>query len=61
MLKIYRWQGTTWQFEEGSQPDGAEEVPAKKVPVAAAEKTVTPKNKIRSAAAATKTRKEAAK
>ena len=52
MLKIYRWQGTTWQFEEGSQPDGAEEVPAKKVPVAA---------ESRSAAAATKTRKEAAK
>lgn len=61
MLKIYRWRGTTWQFEEGFQPDGAEEVTAAKTPSAAAEKTVTPKNKSRSAAAATKTRKEAAK
>ena len=26
MLKIYLYRGTTWQFEEGKQPDGAVEV-----------------------------------
>lgn len=29
MLKTYEYQGLTYQFEEGRQPAGAVEVPAK--------------------------------
>lgn len=58
MLKIYKYNGLTFQFEEGTQPEGAVEVktetPAKKmVEKKAAEpksKAVKPANKARKAA-----------
>lgn len=30
MLKIYKYKGKTWQFEEGEQPEGFVEVGKKK-------------------------------
>ena len=45
MLKRYIWRGVEWQFEEGTQPEGAVEVKEK-----AAEpqnKAVKPQNKKR--------------
>lgn len=44
MLKIYKVNGLTFQFEEGEQPDGAVEVKQAK----AATKEVKPANKARS-------------
>lgn len=54
MLKIYKYNGASFQFEEGSQPDGAIEVkaeppvkaeaPAKAAP-APANKSVKPADK----------------
>lgn len=40
-LKIYEWQGKTWQFEEGKQPEGAKLVQKKRVPANKAKQTVT--------------------
>lgn len=42
MLKVYQYNGLTFQFEEGEQPKGAVEVKAK-----AAIKEVKPTNKAR--------------
>lgn len=48
MLKQYFYKETTWQFEEGNQPEGAVEVAPKKV--APVQKAVEePKNKAVSA------------
>ena len=50
MLKIYEYNGVTFQYEEGTQPEGAVEVkPEKKVDA----KQVKPANKAR----ATRTKK----
>ena len=43
MLKIYEYNGLTYQFEEGKQPAGAVEVKAAKTPA----KQVKPANKAR--------------
>ena len=43
MLKIYEYNGYTFQYEEGTQPEGAVEVKAEKKPV----KQVKPANKAR--------------
>lgn len=48
MLKIYEFNGLTYQFEEGEQPDGAVEVKKKAEPSKKAEpaaKAVKPANK----------------
>ena len=53
MLKIYMYNGRTFQFEEGEQPYGAVEVPAVKPPEKKPEvneKAVKPANKSRKAA-----------
>ena len=54
MLKIYKYNGCTWQYEEGTQPEGAVEVkaeppvkaeaPAKAAP-APANKAIKPADK----------------
>ena len=41
MLKIYRYNGRTYQFTEGEQPEGAEEVKT----VKPSEKAAKPENK----------------
>lgn len=45
MLKIYEYNGRTYQYEEGEQPEGAVEVKAE--PPKAAAKAVKPANKSR--------------
>lgn len=47
MLKIYKYNGLTYQYEEGEQPEGAVEVTAKPPEKAAkpANKSRTVKNK----------------
>lgn len=42
MLKIYKYNGLTYQFEEGEQPEGAVEVKAEPPK---ADKAVKPANK----------------
>lgn len=56
MMKIYRYQGFTRQFEEGTQPEGAVEIKPEK-PVE--EKAKKPANK--SAKTANKAKKAAKK
>ena len=43
MLKIYKYNGLTYQYEEGEQPEGAVEVKAE--PPKAETKAVKPANK----------------
>lgn len=45
MLKIYKIGSLTYQFEEGTQPDGAVEVTAAKKAVTPQNKAVRPANK----------------
>lgn len=47
MMKIYRYQGFTRQFEEGTQPEGAVEVKAK---AEIKDKAKKPANKAKKAA-----------
>lgn len=48
MLKIYQIDGKQWQFEEGTQPDGAVELTEHVQPATAPEeKAVKPANKSR--------------
>lgn len=53
MLKNYEWKGLQWQFEEGTQPEGAVELKeAVEPPVKTKEpanKAVKPANKARKA------------
>ena len=46
MLKIYEYNGLTFQYEEGKQPEGAVEVKQTKKPAAKQER---PANKARAA------------
>lgn len=45
MLKIYEYNGRTFQFEEGEQPEGAIELKAQPPEKAAPAKAVKPANK----------------
>ena len=45
MLKVYKFQGLTYQFEEGKQPSGAAEVTETVKSVKPANKAVKPVNK----------------
>ncbi len=45
MLKIYRYGGYTYQFEEGTQPEGAVEVKPEKKAAEPLNKAVKPANK----------------
>lgn len=48
-LREYEWNGSTWQFEEGAEPEGARPVEAAKAEPKPARKRRVPANKARKA------------
>lgn len=45
MLKLYKWNGSTWQFEEGLAPAGAVEFVPETKKAEPKNKSVEPQNK----------------